>query len=84
MAAGRPIVFQGAEAGEIARMVKKEGIGFVVPPRDRKELKDRILELFRNPEMRKRQGELARAALEEKYCASIGLAEYRKVLGSVN
>jgi glycosyltransferase involved in cell wall biosynthesis len=80
MAAGRPIVYQGAETGEIARMVKKEGIGFVVPPGDRKELRDRILELCGNPELRKRLGETARRALEERYSAAIGLALYRKVL----
>ena len=80
MAAGRPIVFQGAETGEIARMVKKEGIGFVVPPGDRKELRDRILELRGNPDLRKRQGETARRVLEERYSAKVGLALYRKVL----
>lgn len=80
MAAGRPIVYQGAETGEIARMVDRERIGFVVPPADRKSLLDRIVELYRNPETRRRQGERARRALEERYSAEIGLALYRKVL----
>jgi colanic acid biosynthesis glycosyl transferase WcaI len=80
MAAGRPIVYQGAETGEIARMVERERIGFVVPPGDRKELRDRILELRGNPDLRTRQGETARKALEERYSAAIGLGLYRKVL----
>jgi len=80
MAAGRPIVYQGAETGEIARMVERERIGFVVPPGDRKELRDRILELRGNLDLRTRQGETARKALEERYSAAIGLGLYRKVL----
>ena len=80
MAAGRPIVYQGMETGEIARMIEKEEIGFVVPPGDRKKLRERILELRLNPALRKSQGERARKALEERYSAGIGLALYRKVL----
>lgn len=80
MASGRPIVYQGMEAGEIAQTVLKEGIGFVVPPGDREGLKQRILELQANPDLRRSRGEAARRALEERYSASIGLDLYRKVL----
>ncbi|MBE0558634.1 MAG: glycosyltransferase family 4 protein [Proteobacteria bacterium] len=80
MAAGRPIVYQGAATGEIARMIDKEGIGYIVSPGDRKGLNNRILDLRMNPELRKCLGETARKALEERYSAAIGLGLYRKVL----
>ena len=80
MAAGRPIIYQGAEDGEVARMVAKEGIGYVIPPGDRKSLCDSILSLYRDKEGRIQMGAAARRALEEKYSAAEGLAAYQKVL----
>jgi glycosyltransferase involved in cell wall biosynthesis len=80
MAAGRPIVYQGAENGEIARMVVREGIGRVIPPGDRGGLRDCILSLYRDRENRLTMGAAARRVLEEKYPAAKGLALYRKVL----
>jgi glycosyltransferase involved in cell wall biosynthesis len=80
MAAGRPVIYQGSESGEIARMVSKERIGFVVSPGDRERLKRRILEMRADAGLRKRMGETARRALVERYSASIGLDLYRKLL----
>ena len=84
MAAGRPMIYQGDQEGEIAQMIAREQCGIVVAEGDRAGLRDGILRLYRDREMAARMGVLARRALEEKYSASIGLAEYRKVLGSVN
>jgi glycosyltransferase involved in cell wall biosynthesis len=84
MAAGRPMIYQGNEEGEIAQMIVRERIGFVVPEGDRAGLRDGILRLYRDREMAARMGMFARRALEEKYSASIGLAEYRKVLAAVH
>ena len=82
MAAGRPVVYQGEGSGEVARMVEREKIGFVVPPRDRDGLRDGILFLYRHGEARKRMGDLPRTVLLEKYSVEIGLARYREVLTS--
>jgi glycosyltransferase involved in cell wall biosynthesis len=84
MAAGRPMIYQGNESGEIAQMVVRERCGFVVPEGDRAGLRDAILRLYRDREMAVRMGKLARRALEEKYSSSIGLAEYQKVLAAVH
>lgn len=84
MAAGRPMIYQGDQEGEIAQMIAREQCGIVVAEGDRAGLRDGILRLYRDREMAGRMGGLARRALAEKYSASIGLAEYRKVLGSVN
>jgi len=80
MAAGRPMIYQGDQGGEIAQMIARERCGIVVAEGDRAGLRDGILRLYRDREMAGRMGTLARTALEEKYSASIGLAEYRKVL----
>ncbi len=80
MAAGRPILYQGGRQSEIARMVEREGIGFVVPPGDRQELRERILFLSRDDGARRRMGEAARRALEERYSPAEGLARYREVI----
>lgn len=79
MAAGRPIIYQGAAGGEIAGMVRREGIGRVVPPGDQDGLREAILAMRRDSVMRERMGAAARRALEEKYCAAAGLALYRRV-----
>jgi glycosyltransferase involved in cell wall biosynthesis len=80
MAAGRPIVYQGAEGGEIARMVTREGIGHVIPPGDREGLRDCILSLYRNRKIRLRNGAAARQVLENNYSSAKGLSLYREVL----
>jgi len=80
MAAGRPIIYQGAADGEIARMVAEEGIGYVIPPGDRKGLRDSILSLYRDEKSRIRMGAAARRALEDKYSSAGGLAAYQKIL----
>jgi colanic acid biosynthesis glycosyl transferase WcaI len=80
MAAGRPIIYQGNMGGEIARMVVQEGIGHVVLPGDRKGLKDAVLGLYHDKEIRDNMGRVARVVLEKKYSSSIGLGLYREAL----
>jgi glycosyltransferase involved in cell wall biosynthesis len=82
MAAGRPIIYQGNAAGEIAAMVAREGIGVVVPPGDGNALRAAILAMRRDAATRERMGAAARKALEEKYSADAGFALYRRVLGA--
>ena len=80
MAAGRPMIYQGDGKGEIAKMVRREEIGFVVGPGDRAGLRDAILALYKDKEMGTRMGEMSRRALEAKYSSSVGLAQYSRVL----
>ncbi len=82
MAAGRPIVYQGAAGGEIAAMVKRERIGYVVAPGDRDGLRDAILALRRDAGLRSAMGAAARQALEERYSADACLALYRGAIRS--
>jgi len=84
MAAGRPMVYQGSERGEIARMIVCEEIGMVVGEGDREKLREAILTLYKNRPLAERMGMRARRALEERYSAAIGLAHYRKVLVAPN
>ncbi len=80
MAAGRPIVYQGAPQGEVARMVEREGLGIVLPPGDSAGLRDAILRLRDDRRERLRMGAAAREALEARYAAPQGLSLYRRVI----
>jgi len=61
-------------------MIRKERIGMVVAPGNRKELLDGILAFHRDHAMAVRVGNAARRALVEKYTASVGLGLYREAL----
>lgn len=80
MAAGRPILYQGAETGEVARMIRRERIGIVVEPGDRDGLREAILALRGDQSLRNEMGERARGVLVEKYAAKDALAGYRRIL----
>ena len=80
MAAGRPIIYQGAAGGEIAAMVTREGIGQVVAPGDRDALRNAILALRDDGAARTRMGAAARRALEERYSAGAAFALYRDAI----
>lgn len=84
MAAGRPMVYQGNEGGEIARMIVREEIGIVVGEGDKEKLREAILKLYENRPLAESMGMRARRALEERYSATLGLAQYRKVLVAPN
>ncbi|MBP2685098.1 MAG: putative colanic acid biosynthesis glycosyl transferase [Deltaproteobacteria bacterium] len=80
MAAARPIIYQGEESGEIARMVKREGIGIVIPPGDREGLRRAILLLREDRKLRTVMGEAARSALEKRYSSNLSLEKYGQAL----
>jgi glycosyltransferase involved in cell wall biosynthesis len=61
-------------------MVEREGIGHVIPPGDRDQLRARILELHEDGEARQRMGAAARCALEARYSPEAGFSAYRRVL----
>lgn len=59
LAAGRPIIYQGSESGEIARMIAEEEVGFVVGENDPDGLEQAILECYENPAVAASQGDRA-------------------------
>ena len=66
-AAGRPAIFVGHPEGELARIIRDSGTGFVVRDGDGAGLAEAILELARNPELAAEQGSRARRLFETKY-----------------
>ena len=61
LAAGRPVVFVGDPQGEIAVLVKREGIGVAVRQGDAAGLADQLLRLAGDAAMREAMGRRARA-----------------------
>ena len=66
-AAGRPAIFVGHHKGELARIIRDSGTGFVVRDGDGTGLSEAILELARNPDLAAEQGRRARQLFETKY-----------------
>ena len=80
MAAGRPIVYQGAPSGEIARMVREEGIGAVVEPGAVDQLERVIMDYFENPAKVAAQGNLAWQLSHGRYSHQWALESYCRVI----
>lgn len=84
MAAGRPIIYQGTQESEIARMVLEEEIGIVVPCGDVERLKQVIVKYVKQPNLCQAQGQKARALVESSYSRIRALERYAEVLGIQN
>lgn len=82
-AAGRPAIFIGDPSGEIAQILNKAGCGFTVTPHDITELKHRILELARSPELVDIMGARARAAFEQQWDKTIALHKWERLLAEL-
>lgn len=80
LAAGRPIVYQGNETGEIARMILEEDIGSVLKLKDPDKLEKKILEYFENSQKVKEQGRKARKLAETKYSYRVSLQRYKNII----
>lgn len=84
MASGRPIIATDIEGYD---EVFEEGVGFLIPPDDEKALKDSILELASDEEMRERMGKNARSLVENKYnwerIADLTLELYEDVISEI-
>ena len=65
MAAGLPILM--TRGTELSIELEREGIGWVVAPRDSRALGEKILELARDRERTARMGELSRQFVEQRY-----------------
>jgi glycosyltransferase involved in cell wall biosynthesis len=59
IAAGRPVIYEGAAAGEVARVIHASGCGMVVRPGDAAELRTAILSLYADQEQRRQLGAIA-------------------------
>jgi len=51
----------------VAKDVKENNCGIIVPPKDPKALAEAILEILKNPELAKKMGENGRKLVERKY-----------------
>lgn len=79
-AAGRPAIFIGDPEGEVAQILREAGCGFAVAPSDVTELKRRILELARSPELRRMMGARARAVFEQRWDKEIAVSSWEQLL----
>jgi glycosyltransferase involved in cell wall biosynthesis len=82
-AAGRPIVFVGDEAGEIARLIAQHKCGLTVAMGDGAALAQTIADLAANPDLRRWMGERARQAFEAEFDKPIALARWEGLLQEV-
>jgi len=65
MATGLPLVV--SRVGGNAEAIKHQYNGFVIPPNDSGALADALLQLYRNPELRRTMGRRSRQRAEEKF-----------------
>ncbi len=80
MAAGRPIIYQGSGEGEIARMLREEGGGEVVPQGDADRLTEIITIWASDRSAARAVGLRAREVFERGYTERIGLRHYQEIL----
>jgi colanic acid biosynthesis glycosyl transferase WcaI len=83
MAAGRPIIYQGNETGEIARMITEERIGTVLPTGNPDLLKEAILRYYHQPALANGQGEKAYHLSRNRYSKEQGVKKYAEIIESV-
>jgi glycosyltransferase involved in cell wall biosynthesis len=79
LAAGRPMIYQGSQEGEIAQMIVEQQIGTTVSCGDRDGLKRAIVHYVDHPNLRLAQGRKARKLVEGPYGQRRALDLYRGV-----
>ena len=82
-AADRPILFIGAEAGEVAGMVRRDGTGFRVAPDDFAGLAARILDMAGDPSAVAAMGRSARQVFDARYSLGAALDSWGAILARV-
>jgi glycosyltransferase involved in cell wall biosynthesis len=82
-AAGRPAIFIGSLAGEIAGLLSEADAGFAVATGDWAALKLSILRLLDDPSLRDRMGRNARRLCEERFSRLMALERWERVLAEV-
>jgi colanic acid biosynthesis glycosyl transferase WcaI len=83
MAAGKPIIAVADDDSELARVVREERIGWVLPADRPAGLTETILEARRQPRQLQEMGARARAAVEEKYTLGQVAQAYLALIDSV-
>jgi glycosyltransferase involved in cell wall biosynthesis len=79
MAAGRPIVM--GVRGEAAGILEEAGAGVAIAPESPEELRDAVLRLYRDEDLRRRFGESGRAYACERASYAARARDYLRVLG---
>jgi colanic acid biosynthesis glycosyl transferase WcaI len=80
LASGRPILFVGDSLAETARVVREEGVGWVVPPGDVEAFVNAIREAMSDPDLLRRMGVAARHAASKRYARNEVLDRFREVV----
>ena len=81
MRAGLPVI--ASDIGGCAESVVHQKTGFIVPAQDHVSLKQRLSELIRSPELRRRMGQQSRQNYEEKFTFETMFLEYRELYNSL-
>jgi colanic acid biosynthesis glycosyl transferase WcaI len=79
-AAGRPAIFIGDPAGEVAQLLSEGGFGFTVKLSDVVELKQRILELAHSPHLAGVMGDRARVVFEQRWDKALAVQRWEELL----
>lgn len=67
LAAGRPVLYVGPAESEAARVVEEAGCGATIAPGDVEGFCRAVMELYREPEMRRLFGDRARKVFESRF-----------------
>ena len=78
-AAGKPIIYQGDSKGEIARVVKEFGVGFVLDEGDIEGLRDAVLKSSSDGKLLTQQSETAYRISREVYDRESSLNKYAEL-----
>ncbi|MEM7128348.1 MAG: glycosyltransferase family 4 protein [Chloroflexota bacterium] len=76
IAAGRPLIYQGNECGEIAQMIHEEHIGAVVPQGDLSGLQKVIESYVNDPDLAIRDGKKSLLISQTKYSRESALKQF--------
>ncbi|MSP25172.1 MAG: glycosyltransferase WbuB [Myxococcales bacterium] len=80
LAAGRPLIYAGPEACEVARVVREHDLGFVVPPGDAEALAHAICRAARAVETTREMGARSRRVFDRHFDRPHAVARFRSVL----
>lgn len=83
LAAGRPAIFIGDPAGEVATVLRTGGCGSAVAPGDVDGLVQRIRALHENPDACRQQGRNALAILRDRFSRDAGVARWRAAVAAI-
>jgi len=83
LAAGRPALYVGPDAGEIAEILREGDCGRRVALGDARGLADAVLAYATEPARAERDGRRARELFERRFTSRHGLAAFRRVLDAV-